>query len=304
VPSEAPAEGSPKVALSTTGMRRLDGGRFLMGSESPESWPADGEGPVREVELRPFWMDACAVTNRQFLEFVTATRYRTEAEEFGWSFVHFSQLTPHQRKTLAPFRVQGLEWWFRVDGATWRRPHGTGVDIERLKRWDHPVVHVSHRDAAAYAAWAGKRLPTEAEWEYASRGGLTGKRYPWGDELMPDKKHRCNIWQGNFPTIDRGEDGFRGTAPVRTYKPNGFGLYQMTGNVWEWVADWFSPHHPRDRVLRDPRGPATGDRRVMRGGSHLCHDSYCNRYRCSARTSNTPDSSTGHMGFRCAADAD
>ena len=283
-------------------MQHLEGGAFFMGSEGPESWPADGEGPVREVVLSPFWIDECAVTNQRFADFVRATGFVTEAERFGWSFVHHSQLTNHQRKTNAHYRVSGLEWWYRIDGASWRHPLGTGQDVGQLRRWDHPAVHLSWHDADAFARHGGKRLPTEAEWEHAARGGLAGKLYPWGDELTPGGKHRCNLWQGVFPKEDRGEDGYRSTAPARSFKPNGHGLFNMTGNTWEWVNDYFTPRHAPARA-NDPRGPQTGDRRVMRGGSYLCHASYCNRYRCSARTSNTPDSASGHLGFRCAADA-
>ena len=289
-------------AFSSQGMIRLAGGNFLMGSAGPEAWPADGEGPVREVTVRSFWLDECAVTHAEFAKFVEATGYRTEAEVFGWSFVHHSQLPAAKRKALAEFRVAGLEWWVRVDGADWRHPLGFGRDYAQLKRETHPVTHVSWSDAHAYARWAGKRLPTEAEWEFASRGGLDQKRYPWGDELTPGGKHRCNIWQGTFPTEDRGDDGYAGTAPARSFKPNGWGFYNLTGNVWEWVNDWFSPTHHLSAPRENPQGPPQGDRKVMRGGSYLCHESYCNRYRCSARTSNTPDSSSGHLGFRCAAD--
>lgn len=271
-----------------------------MGCEGEEAWPADGEGPIRKVILWPFWIDACAVTNSQFAAFIEATGYLTETERFGWSFVHYSQLTNAQRKSLADLRVAGLEWWYRVDGASWKFPLGPGQSIAALKRWDHPVVHVTWHDAEAYARWAGKRLPSEAEWEYACRGGLEGARYPWGHDLTPQGKHRCNIWQGDFPQKDLGEDGYRGTAPARSFKPNGFGLFNMTGNTWEWVHDWFSPSFHRSGPRDNPVGPPLGDRRVMRGGSYLCHISYCNRYRCSARTSNTPDTSAGHLGFRCA----
>jgi sulfatase modifying factor 1 len=287
--------------LSRDGMIELPGGSFKMGGEGREIWPADGESPVREVRLSPFFLDACAVTNRQFSEFIQASGYKTEAEQFGWSFVHHSQLSKFERKKLSAFRVAGLEWWYRVDGSDWRHPLGPRDDLETLGRLDHPVVHVTWNDAAAYAQWAGKRLPTEAEWEYACRGGLEQKLYPWGDELTPGGKHRCNIWQGEFPKVDRGDDGYQGTAPACSFKPNDFGLYNMTGNVWEWVADWFSPSFHIGGSRHNPQGPPMGDKRVMKGGSYLCHASYCNRYRCSARTANTPDTSSGHLGFRCAA---
>ncbi len=281
-------------------MVRLEGGRFLMGDEGPETWVDDGEGPVRETVLAPFWIDEAAVSNTAFAKFIEATGYVTEAERFGWSFIHLSQLPKAKRKQAR--QVPGLEWWYALEKMTWRNPLGGGKDYLKLRREEHPVVHVSWNDAAAYAAWAGKRLPTEAEWEYASRGGLEGALYPWGDELHPDGgKHRCNIWQGDFPHRDTGADGYAGTAPVRAFRPNGYGLYNTTGNVWEWVHDWFDPTYPLRAPKENPPGPTRGERRVMRGGSYLCHASYCNRYRCAARTANTPDSSTGHIGFRCAA---
>jgi formylglycine-generating enzyme len=167
---------------------------------------------------------------------------------------------------------------------------------------DHPVVHVSWNDAMAYCAWSGQRLPTEAEWEYAARGGLTGKNYPWGDKLRPGGKHLCNIWQGEFPRINTADDGYEETCPTDAFPPNGFGLYSITGNTWEWCADWFSTDFHRDGPRNDPKGPDTGTNRVIKGGSFLCHKSYCNRYRVAARSSNTPDSSTSHMSFRCARD--
>jgi formylglycine-generating enzyme required for sulfatase activity len=284
-------------------MVRLEGGPFLMGSADEDGWPEDGEGPVREVELAPFWIDLTAVTNERFAEFVEATGYRTEAERFGWSFV-FHLLVPAKikRKQAGSRRVQGLQWWIAVEDAFWRKPEGPGSNIK--KRMGHPVVHVSWNDAAAYAEWAGKRLPTEAEWEYAARGGLVQKRYCWGEELRPGGKHMCNIWQGRFPHENTAADGWVGTAPAKSFPANGYGLRNMAGNVWEWCADWFSPDWhvaATDTTRINPRGPQISDRRVMRGGSYLCHDSYCNRYRVGARTGNTPDSSTGNCGFRCVA---
>lgn len=290
-----------KTEGSTEGMILLDGGTFLMGTDSPEAWQEDGEGPVREVTVSPFRINRCAVTNREFEAFVAATGYKTEAEVFGWSYV-FHLLVPKTVIKKGKVRpLEGLNWWVGVEGACWRRPEGPGTNVR--KRLDHPVVHVSWNDAMAYCGWAGRRLPTEAEWEFAARGGLVQKMYPWGDDLTPDGRHRCNIWQGRFPDQNSAEDGHVGTAPVRSYRPNGYGLYNMAGNVWEWCADWFSPTHHLTASRQDPTGPAEGDGKMMKGGSYLCHHSYCNRYRVAARTGNTPDSSTGNCGFRCASDA-
>lgn len=287
-------------AGSTDGMRLIPGGEFLMGTDGGYGFAEDGEGPAHAVVLAPFYLDATCVTNEQFNAFVNATHYRTDAERFGWSFVFHGHLSAKQQQEAPRLRVLGSEWWCRVDGATWRHPEGPGTNIKQ--RWQHPVVHVSWADAGAYAAWAGKRLPTEAEWECAARGGLVQQRYPWGDELEPEGKHRMNVWQGTFPVHNTCADGHYGPAPVRTYKPNGFGLYQMTGNVWEWCWDWFDPGYYRASPRENPTGPATGERRVMRGGSYLCHASYCNRYRTDARSSNTPDAGTTNLGFRCARD--
>nr|WP_256255529.1 formylglycine-generating enzyme family protein [Actinomadura madurae] len=259
----------------------LPGGTFRMGTDAADGFPDDGEGPVREVTVEPFAIDAYAVTNARFAEFVDATGYRTEAEAFGWTYV-FAKFVPAPLRRGAP-RPEQAPWWLAVRGASWRAPEGPGSDVET--RQDHPVVHVSWNDAVAYSRWAGRRLPTEAEWEYSARGGLDQARYPWGDELTPGGEHRCNIWQGRFPVHNTEEDGYAGTAPVDAFAPNGFGLYNVSGNVWEWCADWFNPTH-----------------RSMRGGSYLCHESYCNRYRVAARTGNTPDSSSGNTGFRTAAD--
>ena len=272
-----------------------------MGTDGSYGFSADGEGPKHDVTLEPFYLDATCVTNEQFCEFVNSTGYKTEAERFGWSFVFQGHLTPAQQATAVRLRVPGSEWWCRVDGATWRHPEGPGSNIKR--RWAHPVVQVSWLDAHTYATWAGKRLPTEAEWEFAARGGLIQKRYPWGDELEPSGRHFMNVWQGAFPTLNTEADGFYGPAPAKSYKPNGYGLYQMTGNVWEWCWDWFDAGYYRVSAEKNPTGPSAGARRVMRGGSYLCHASYCNRYRTDARSSNTPDSATTNLGFRCARDA-
>lgn len=269
-----------------------------MGTDYPDGFPADGEGPVRAVTLSPFALDRTSVTNRMFREFIEATGYRTEAEHFGWSFVFWSHIPPERFRQLVEDTVSAAPWWCRVSGARWDAPEGPGSNLRG--REEHPVVHVSWNDASAYARWSGQRLPTEAEWEYAARGGLEQKLYPWGDKLRPDGQHRCNIWQGEFPNLDTADDGYAGTSPVDAYPPNNFGFYSITGNAWEWCSDWFSPDFHRDGPRQDPTGPPVGTGRVMKGGSFLCHKSYCNRYRVGARTSNTPDSSSSNIGFRCA----
>jgi formylglycine-generating enzyme required for sulfatase activity len=285
---------------STADMVKLDGGVFRMGTEDHEGFPADGEGPIREVHIDPFWLDRYPVTNQQFDEFVTRTGYRSEAERFGWSFVFHNQLPPELLDPPVSDKVKEIPWWVKIDGALWNRPEGPDSSIDH--RQDYPVTHVSWHDAAEYARWAGKRLPTEAEWEFAARGGLEQKKYSWGDELTPGGQHFCNIWQGDFPRLDTGEDGYRGPSPVAAFPENGYGIYSLTGNVWEWCADWFHPTYHQTATRVNPVGPATGIQRVMRGGSFLCHKSYCNRYRVAARTSNTPNSSTTNLGFRCARD--
>nr|WP_316529481.1 formylglycine-generating enzyme family protein [Kitasatospora sp. K002] len=279
-------------------MVALPGGEFLMGTRDTEGFPADGEGPVRAVRLKPFLVDACAVTNDAFAAFVADTGHLTDAERFGWSYVFAGFLPAALRRGAR--RPERTPWWCGVAGAAWNHPEGPGSTLD--DRGDHPVVHVSWNDAAAYASWAGKRLPTEAEWEYAARGGLEQARYPWGDELNPDGEYRCNIWRGTFPSRNTAADGHRGTAPVNAFAPNGYGLYNTSGNVWEWCADWWTTDHPTGAGLTDPKGPDSGTAKVIRGGSHMCHASYCNRYRVAARTANTPDSTSGHAGFRCARD--
>lgn len=262
------------------GMVALPGGVFAMGSEDELAYPEDGESPVREVEVAAFRIGSCAVTNAEFAEFVAATGRRTTAEAFGWSFV-FGGLLPDD---FPPTRgVAAAPWWRQVEGADWAHPEGPQSGIG--DRADHPVVHVSWDDARAYATWRGARLPTEAEWEYAARGGLAGATYPWGDEREPDGEHRMNVWQGTFPQHNTVADGWVGTCPADAFPANGFGLHNTTGNVWEWCADAWAA---------DPGA------KVSKGGSYLCHASYCRRYRVAARQGNAPDSSLGNLGFRIA----
>ena len=274
---------------STEGMVRLEGGIFLMGTESSEANPADYEGPVRPVKLDGFYIDETPVTNRQFAAFVSATGYTTEAEQFGWSFVFQSHVAAGEIVE----RAAETPWWCKVNGVNWRRPE---------QPENFPVLHVSWNDAAAYARWAGKRLPTEAEWEYAARGGLEQKIYPWGDDLTPGGRHLCNIWQGEFPDVDTAEDGYSGVCAPDAFPPNGYGLYGITGNAWEWCHDWFIHLYHLITTRVNPVGPEMGTRKMMKGGSFLCHKSYCNRYRVAARTSNTPDSSSENISFRCVRD--
>ena len=277
----------------------LPGGNFLMGTDDKEGFPYDGEGPVRGITLDPFYIDVTTVTNHKFSEFIDATGYTTEAERYGWSFVFYGLLSDEDKK--ADYQVAApTPWWCAIPGAKWNSPEGKNSNIK--DKMDHPVVHVSWNDALAFCQWSNKRLPSEAEWEYAARGGLVQKRFPWGDELMQNNEHHCNIWQGSFPQINTLEDGYLGTAPVKSFQPNGFGLYNVAGNVWEWCNDWFSPDFHITGLRKNPKGPPQGNAKVMRGGSFLCHHSYCNRYRVAARSSNTIDSSTSNIGFRCVKD--
>ena len=297
-PKSQPAIPIQTIAATTQAARSisLPGGTFLTGTDYRHAFPADGEGPVRPVSLSPFSIDTYPVTNRDFATFVAATDYRTESEIYEWSFVFWAHLPPDRLEELVEDTVAAAPWWCKVPGASWQHPEGPDSQIN--DRPDHPVVHVSWNDAAAFAQWAGKSLPTEAQWEYAARGGLEQKLYPWGDDLTPDGQHLCNIWQGEFPRIDTAEDGFAGACPVDSFPPNSFGLYSITGNVWEWCSDWFHTAFTT-APQQDPTGLAAGQTKVMKGGSFLCHASYCNRYRVAARTSNTPDSATSNIGFRC-----
>ncbi|SFD87615.1 Formylglycine-generating enzyme, required for sulfatase activity, contains SUMF1/FGE domain [Lentibacillus persicus] len=284
---------------STAGMVLLEGGTYLMGTDSEEGFPADGEGPVREVTVDSFYIDRCAVTNSDFAQFIDATGYTTDAEKYGWSFVFYLFVSKQTEKEVLNV-VRETPWWWAVKHANWKKPEGPDSTIH--DRMDHPAVHISWNDAVRYCEWAGKRLPTEAEWEYAARGGLKQKRFPWGDALYPDGEHACNIWQGSFPTQNEGSDGFLATAPSDAYHPNPYGLYNMAGNIWEWCMDWFAVSDESTNGIINPKGPESGESKIIKGGSYLCHDSYCNRYRVAARSSNTPDSSTGNMGFRCVRD--
>ncbi len=298
----ASAERFRAATGSSSGMVKLDGGTFLMGTDSEQGFPLDGEGPIREVTLDPFYIDARPVTNVQFDEFVSATGYLTESERLGWSFVFRGHIPQERYHELVEATVPGIDWWCKVPHASWRKPEGPDSHLDG--RSNHPVVHVSWNDALEYCRWAGKRLPTEAEWEFAARGGLEQKLYPWGDELTPGGRHVCNIWQGEFPTLDLAEDGYSAPAPVDAFPPNGYGLNTMAGNTWDWCQDWFHPAHHVTATRNNPVGPLGGTAKVMRGGSYLCHRSYCNRYRVAARTSNTPDSAATNIGFRCVRDVE
>ena len=283
------AASPPRTASEMRGIRPdslipLEGGRFLMGTDDRLGHPADGEGPVREVEVDPFEIDAFTVSNERFDAFVTATGHNTDAERYGWSFVFAGFLTEEALARTAG--VAAAPWWRQVHGADWRRPEGPSSTIE--ERSNHPVVHVSWNDAVSYAQWAGCRLPTEPEWEFAARGGLVQKRYAWGDEFAPGDETMCNIFEGAFPGQNTVADGYAGTAPVDAFPSNGFGLFNVAGNVWEWCANPFGSVGGADAP------------RALRGGSYLCHDSYCNRYRVAARSANTPDSTAGNTGFRVA----
>ena len=290
------------TAGSKDGMVRLDGGHFLMGTDSNAAILADGEGPVREITIDPFYIDVYPVTNRQFSAFVEQRNYTTEAEQFGWSFVFHNQLPREQYGDLVDDTVAGHEWWCKVTGADWRHPEGP--QSSQAGREHYPVTHVSWKDASAYCRWVGKRLPTEAEWEYTARGGLVQREYPWGDDLTPDGRHLCNVWQGKFPQHDTAEDGYAGPSPVEAFPANHYEVFSLTGNVWEWCADWWDIEYHVLATRVNPVGPPTGVAKVIRGGSYLCHESYCNRYRVAARTSNTPDSTTTNLGFRCVRDCD
>lgn len=298
------------------GMVWIPAGTFAMGSTaSPESQP------VHEVHVDGFFMDVTEVTNAEFEKFVSATGYVTVAERAlnpeDFPGVPADQLVAGSVVFTPPAEAvpldQPLRWWRFVPGATWRHPEGPGSDLSG--KANHPVVHVAWEDAAAYARWAGKRLPTEAEWERAARGGLAGQRYVWGDVFRPEGRYMANTFQGTFPHQNTVEDGFVATAPVRSFPPNGFGLFDMAGNVWEWVDDWYRPdthaHHARESAASNPRGPTDSydpaepgiPKRVQKGGSFLCTDQYCSRYEPGMRGAGAIDTGSNHVGFRCVSDA-
>ena len=299
-------------------MRLVPGGTFRMGSD--KHYPE--EAPVHRVKVDGFWMDSTPVTNRRFREFVEATGYVTFAEiapdpkDYPGALPHMLKagslvfVSPDQPVDLAHF----ANWWSFKFGANWRRPYGKGSSIRGLD--DHPVVHISYRDAEAYAAWAGKQLPTEAEWEYAARGGLDQAEFAWGNEFTPNGRHMANTWQGEFPHENLVRDGYARTSPVDAFPPNDFGLFDMIGNVWEWTSDWYSTRHTGDApkaccIPENPRGgievgsydPCQPQiripRKVVKGGSHLCAPNYCRRYRPAARHPQPVDTSMSHVGFRC-----
>jgi formylglycine-generating enzyme len=318
------AESPPnKDITAPSGMVWIPGAEFTMGTDDVRSFP--NERPAHKVQFEGFWIDEHDVTNAEFTKFVEATGYVTTAERKpDWEELK-KELPPGTPKpddsvlvpgslvftpTSQPVPLNDLSaWWRWVPGASWRHPEGPGSNI--TGRENHPVVQVSWYDAMAYAKWAGKRLPTEGEWEYAARGGLDGKRYPWGDEFRPKGKYMANTWQGQFPVTNSAEDGFVGTSPVKSFPPNGYGLYDMAGNVWQWCSDWYRvdafTELASQNVCRDTGGPSeswdpadpNAPKRVVKGGSFLCNPSYCESYRPSARRGTPPDTGTSHTGFRC-----
>lgn len=282
----APAGDPPQIDMVS-----IPAGRAFVGTDQP-SIPADEEGPCRRKALKPFHMMRTTVTNAMFARFVADTGFVTEAETFGWSFVLFTQIPDDAPPTLG---AVGTTWWRKVEGAQWRLVNGPGS--QSAYHDDHPVTHVSWHDARAFAQWAGGRLPTEAEWEHAARGGLGDVPFPWGDAPPDDTAHfPCNIWQGSFPDTNTCADGYGATAPALSFQPNGYGLYNMCGNVWEWTAD---PIKLRSlSKATQARMRAMKGAKLLKGGSFMCHKSYCFRYRIPARTFTTPDTTTPHQGFR------
>ena len=307
------------------GMVWMPGGQFWMGAAVGDEEKFPDACPRHLVYVDGFWMDRTEVTNTQFDSFASETGYVTKAEKAPSLDEVMAQVPPGTPPPPKEKMVPGSlvftppddevpldefwTWWRDVPGANWRHPEGPDSDIR--DRMDHPVVHVCWEDAAAYAKWACKRLPTEAEWEFAARGGLDRQRYVWGDTLTPDAHWQANIWQGNFPNDNTADDGYRTTAPVASFAPNGFGLYDMAGNVWEWCADWYRPDYYRHSSRRNPKGPDESyepsepliAKRVQRGGSFLCCDQYCVRYRPGARHHGAIGNAASHTGFRCVKDA-
>ena len=269
----------------------IPSGKTFLGTDNPYL-PIDEEAPLRRQKVNSFWIDAKAVSVARFASFVADTGYQTDAERLGDSFVFAGFLPPDKDPQNA---VAAAPWWRMVKGACWHKPAGPQPDIYALG--DHPVTHISWADAQAFAAWAGGRLPTEAEWEHAARGGLGDVIFPWGDRLPNETDFMpCNIWQGEFPNYNSAADGYGGTAPVTSFEANGYGLYNMVGNVWEWTATSFKVRSLKKAVKQAHQGKQ--GHKVVKGGSFMCHDSYCFRYRIAARTSNSPDSSTSHQGMR------
>lgn len=282
-------------------MKKIDGREFTMGS-SNESYghAVDNEYPQINVKVNSFHIDETTVTNNKFRDFIDNTGYITEAEKIGWSFVFHYFLSDEEKLNSKP--VPGMMWWYAVEGANWEYPEGNkSVFPERA---NHPVVQVSHNDAVAYCKWAGKRLPTEAEWEYAAKGGTDNELFPWGEEFYLNDEFNCNIWQGDFPHHNEKLDGYVNTAPVKTYQPNGYGLYQMIGNVWEWCANpaRIDLNHFNDTTTEEFWEKCLEHSDLdyaTRGGSFLCHPSYCQRYRIAARNGNSAMSAASNIGFRC-----
>lgn len=286
-----------KKLMTTTHQKILiPGGTALVGTKQAFI-KVDSESPARKQNLKEFLIDNVAVTNTRFAEFITDTGYVTDAERIGWSYVFVNHLPDADRD--ATLMASGANWWRQVFGANWKMINGPGSEDTCLG--NHPVVHVSHNDALAFANWANGRLPIEAEWEHAARGGKGDVLFPWGDQ-EPDDEHflPCNIWQGNFPHYNTVADGYDATAPVDAFEPNGYGLYNMVGNAWEWTAGPYTARAQNAKARK--HAAAMKGSMVLKGGSFMCHKSYCFRYRIAARSGNTPDSTTSHMGFRIAYD--